>query len=83
MGNWKHWRDGKLIAMSNTLAHELMHVIDRRYLPNITCEHDPGGTPTLYAAGGVALWAKTSAETTFSEHVRDCFRRAAAAADAE
>ena len=58
MGNWEHWQaDEKLIAMSNTLAHELMHVIDRRYLPNIECEHE------------------ISTEITFSEHVRDCFRR--------
>ena len=76
MANWGPWwrRDEQLIALSNTLAHELMHVIDFRYLPNIECEHDPADVPTIYA-DGVPWEAKISAETTFSEHVRDCFRR--------
>ena len=59
-----------LIALASTLAHELLHIIDRDYLVDIKCEHDPAGTATIFAAS-VPWDAKLSTETTFSEHVRN------------
>ena len=75
MANWpeaifSHPR--RLIALGNTLAHELLHIIDRDYLLDIECEHDPLDMPTIFGAGP---WLET--EITFSEHVRnDCFMAA-------